>query len=279
MQPTPVTCKSCGTVFEGKYCSVCGEKVYEEHDKKISHFFEEAFHFITHFDNKIFRSFWLMLTKPGFVPKEYCEGKRKSYFSPISLFMVGVVIYLLFPLLQGMNISFANHLNNNNFLHFYALENWAVHKANAEHISLDALAEKFDHLSPKFSKVLLVVLIPLTALNLAILFRKKRKYYFDHLIMAAEFNSFYLYFFFMILPLIVILLSKLPGINLDAGDSVFFFSLQGAITLLWIGAALRRFYQAKYITILWKGLLFVVMYLIMLSVYRLILFSAVMLFI
>src|SRR5215510_13853095 len=181
MQPTIVTCKNCGYQFHGKYCTHCGEKVYGEHDKKLSHFLEEAFHFITHFDNKIFRSFWLMLVRPGFVPKEYCEGKRKRYFSPISLFMVGVVIYLLFPLLQGMNISFANHLNNNNSLHFYAIQNWAVHKAGAEHISLDTLAEKFDHLSPKFSKIFLVVLIPLTGLILAALFHRKRKYYFDHL--------------------------------------------------------------------------------------------------
>jgi len=279
MQLAPVTCKNCGNRFQGKYCNDCGEKVYTEHDKKISHFFEESLHFITHFDNKFLLSFWLMFTKPGFVAKEFSEGKRKKYFSPVSMFLIGVVIYLLFPFLQGMNISFANHLNNNNYLHFYALENWAVYKATAQHISLDALAEKFDHLSPKFSKVLLLVLIPLTALNLAILFRRKRKYYFDHLIIAAEFNSFYLYFSFMILPLIVTLFSKLPGINLDYGDSVLFLSLQGAITLLWIGTALRRFYQVKYITVIWKGLLFILMYLIMISIYRLILFSAVMLFI
>src|SRR5262245_37110875 len=119
MQPTPVTCKSCGTRFEGSYCNNCGEKVYHAHDKSIKHFLEEAFHFNTHFDTKFFRTFWLIFKKPGFVSKEYCEDKRKKYFSPVSLFLIGVVIYLLFPALRGLNITFFNHINNNNSLHLY----------------------------------------------------------------------------------------------------------------------------------------------------------------
>ncbi|HYJ37656.1 MAG TPA: DUF3667 domain-containing protein, partial [Chitinophagaceae bacterium] len=220
-----------------------------------------------------------MFAKPGYVAKEYSEGKRKKYFSPVSLFLIGIVIYLIFPLLQGMNISFANHLNNNRELHFYAIPNWAEHKAAAEHISLAQLAEKFDHVSPKFSKILLIVLIPLSALNLALLYRRKRLYYFDHLMMAAEFNSFYLYFSFLILPLLTILFSKISGFNLDYGDTIFFLSLQAAIVLIVIALAFRRFYEVRFVTGLLKGILFIVMFLLMLHIYRIILFSVVMLFI
>src|SRR6476659_6931993 len=149
MQHKPVTCKNCGNLFQGSYCNLCGEKVYHEHDKSFSHFIEEAFHFVTHFDSKIFRSCWLIFSNPGFLAREYSEGRRKNYFSPISLFMIGVVIYLLFPLLQGMNISFSNHISNNKFLHLYFPRNWALHKLAVEHISAGELAEKFNHLSPK----------------------------------------------------------------------------------------------------------------------------------
>src|SRR4051812_26972789 len=101
MQPITVTCKNCGSTFAGNYCNECGEKVYDVHDKKISHFLEEALHFITHFDSKSFRSFWLIFAKPGFVSQQYSDGRRKRYFSPVSLFLVAVVLYLLFPLMQG----------------------------------------------------------------------------------------------------------------------------------------------------------------------------------
>ena len=125
MQLTTITCQNCGNRFQGSYCNICGEQVYHEHEKRFAHFVEEAFHFITHFDTKFFRSFWLIFSKPGVLAQEYAQGRRKKYFSPVSFFMIGVVIYLLFPLMQGMNISFASHLSNNSELHFYALQRWA----------------------------------------------------------------------------------------------------------------------------------------------------------
>jgi len=110
MQTAQHTCKNCHHHFAGKFCNNCGEKVYTEHDKKISHLLEEVVHFSTHFDNRFFRTLKLIFVKPGFVSKEFCEGKRKNYYSPFSLFLVAVFLYLLFPTLQGLNISFDNHI-------------------------------------------------------------------------------------------------------------------------------------------------------------------------
>ena len=47
-------CKNCGNFFYGNYCNICGEKVYTEHDKSILHFFEDAVHFLTHFEGNFF---------------------------------------------------------------------------------------------------------------------------------------------------------------------------------------------------------------------------------
>jgi len=280
MQSTTVTCKNCGNHFEGEYCNICGEKIYHEHDKRFAHFIEEAFHFTTHFDSKIFRSFWLIFSKPGFLAQEFALGRRKKYFSPVSLFMVGIVIYLLFPLLQGMNISFASHLSNNNHLHFYALEYWAQHKAHVENMSIEQLAEKFDHLSPKFSKVLLVIFIPVSALALSLLFgRRRHYYYFDHLMLAAEFNSFYLFTTFFLLPLLILLVSKLFSLGLDVGDTAFFLSFQGIIIFSFLTIAFKRFYKLNLPFALLNALLFLILYILCIAIYRLFLFSVVMLFI
>jgi hypothetical protein len=279
MQPTTVTCKSCGTLFRGKYCNNCGEKVYHAHDKKISHFIEEAFHFITHFDNKFFRSFWLMFARPGFVAAEYCEGRRKKYFSPVNMFLLGVVIYLLFPVLQGLNISFSNHIANNNSMHLYFVQTLAEHKAVARQISLEQLAEKFNNLSPKFSKVLLLVLIPLTGLVLALLFRRKKKYFFDHLMLAAEINSIFLFLVYFILPVLFKGISSLFSLNFDYGDTVVFLSLHALLVILILVIAFRRFYQVKLLHALLKSILFIILYMLALHIYRLIVFSIVMLFI
>src|SRR6476620_2272424 len=112
MQPTLVTCPSCGNNFTGNYCNHCGEKLITEHDKKLSHVFEEALHFITHFDSKFLTTVKLVLTRTGFVSKEYCAGRRKKYFKPISLFLISVVVYLLVPALPaGMNIRFESQIS------------------------------------------------------------------------------------------------------------------------------------------------------------------------
>src|SRR4051812_37895474 len=89
------SCASCGHILNGKFCSQCGEKVLRKEDKSILHFFEEFFHMLTHADSKFLKSLKYLITKPGFLTREYLAGRRKLYASPLSLFFIGNLIYLL----------------------------------------------------------------------------------------------------------------------------------------------------------------------------------------
>jgi hypothetical protein len=64
--------------------------------------------------------------------------------------MIGVILYLLFPILQGLNISFGSHLANNRMLHIGFVEKWAIKKAHNEGVSLEKIAIKFNNKSPGF---------------------------------------------------------------------------------------------------------------------------------
>lgn len=279
MDPFLITCKNCGNQFSGKYCNKCGEKFYTDHDKKLSHVFEEVFHFITHFDSKFLKTLKYFLVKPGLVSKEYCEGKRKKYYKPVSLFLVGVVIYLLFPLLQGLNISFSNHINNNNVFHIQYSRNWALHKMQVYHLTEHDLAEKCNHLSPKFAKVLLFVMLPLTALGLALIFRRKRRYFFDHFILATEINTIFLFLFFILVPLLFVTISSLFHVPLSYGDnSIIFVSLQVLLVFFVLISSFRKFYFVSFIKALLASLLFLLVYAIALFIYRQLVFIIVMLF-
>jgi hypothetical protein len=166
-------CKNCGHAFAGNYCNVCGEKLYKEHDKALSHFFEEAFHFITHFDSKFFRTIWLVFRKPGLVSYEFCNGARKKYFKPVSLFLVGVVLYLVFPVFRGLNVTLDSHLAQNKALHIAFPAKWVKAKLAKEHITYQELNKHFEEKSPKASKLLLFIIIPLTGLLLRVMFRSR----------------------------------------------------------------------------------------------------------
>src|SRR5690349_21293596 len=109
MQDALIACKNCGNQFTGKFCNNCGEKVYTEHDKTFAHFIEESFHFITHIDSKFLRTWWLVMTRPAVVSTDISQGVRKRYYKPINLFLIGVVLYLLFPFFPGLNMPLRTH--------------------------------------------------------------------------------------------------------------------------------------------------------------------------
>jgi hypothetical protein len=271
------TCKNCQHSFSGKFCNNCGEKVYSENDKMLSHLAEEAVHFSTHFDNKFFRTLGFIFFRPGLVSKEFCEGKRKKYYSPFSLFLVAVFLYLLFPKLQGLNISFENHLHNNSAIGINFQEGWAEKKAGQKNISLEELGEKFDHLSPKIAKLMLIIIVPLCALGLRLIFRKQKKYFYDHFIFSSEFNSFFILYLFFLLPIVFALLDLVIPVG-DIGDSNVLFLILQILVLWWAaGAGIKRFYQTTAVKAVFSSLLFLFLQtFIVFFLYRTILFTVVM---
>lgn len=275
----PVICKNCGAGFSGNYCNQCGEKVYTHHHKKLSHVVNEVFHFSTHLDSKFVKTLWLYFSRPGFVSKEYCEGKRIKYFKPVSLFLVSVVIYLLFPLLQGMNISFSSHIGNNKGMGIQYSIKWARQKMIRKHLTEYELAASFNQASPKFAKGLLLLLLPLSALSLQLIFWKKRKFFFDHFVLSTEFNTFFLLSNFMVLPLLVMAISAVLPFQISYGDNMYFGSLIGLIMMTFVNISFRRFYGVSFFESLVKSILFLLSFILILFIYRQITFMLVMLFI
>lgn len=272
-------CKNCGNQFEGNFCNLCGEKVYTEHDKTFAHFLEDGFHFITHFDSKLLRTWWLIMTRPGFVSREISQGRRKPYYKPLNLFIIGVVLYLLFPFFQGLNMPMKYHMQE---LHGPIATSMIETKMQSHHLTLDQLAAKFDAKSPKVAKLLLLIIIPLSGMALHGLFYKKRLYFFDHITLAAELNTFYLYFTFFVIPLlftIVVLVSKLFGAGrFDIGDTItmpLYFLVFGSYTV----HSFIRFYGENRGWAVFKSVLFLVAHAaIVYFIYRFILFCVVLLF-
>ncbi len=75
LQRKEKNCLNCGTTVIGKYCHVCGQENIEPKESVwhlVSHFFND----ITHFDGKFFTSLKDLVFKPGFLSKEYMNGKK-----------------------------------------------------------------------------------------------------------------------------------------------------------------------------------------------------------
>lgn len=93
-----VECKNCGTTFSGHYCPNCGQAV-RDFDRPISFIFYNFLGDFFAFDTRFFRTLLLLIIRPGFLTKEYFDGRRVRYAPPFRIFIF--VSFLLFLLLQN----------------------------------------------------------------------------------------------------------------------------------------------------------------------------------
>jgi hypothetical protein len=87
-------CLNCNAEVQGRFCQVCGQENIETKETVwhlISHFFQD----ITHFDGKFFSTVKYLITKPGFLSKEYMIGRRASYVNPIRMYIFTSAFFFL----------------------------------------------------------------------------------------------------------------------------------------------------------------------------------------
>lgn len=69
----------------------------------VKHFFYD----ITHFDSKFFDTLKYLLFRPGFLPKEYIQGRRASYLNPIRMYVfTSAIFFLIFFAIRDTGDSF-----------------------------------------------------------------------------------------------------------------------------------------------------------------------------
>lgn len=85
-------CANCGTAILGKHCHGCGQSTHIH--RSLLHMVEELLHGLFHFDTKAWRTIPALILNPGRLTREYIEGKRTSYVSPLALFLF--LIFLMF---------------------------------------------------------------------------------------------------------------------------------------------------------------------------------------
>ncbi|HCY89945.1 MAG TPA: hypothetical protein DHV17_06775 [Chitinophagaceae bacterium] len=298
-------CKSCGQLFQGKFCPNCGEKVLHEHDKSVWHFFEEAIHFLTHFEGTFFATLRAIFFHPGKLSKDYCAGIRRKYFKPLPFFMLLVFLYLLFPLFKGLNMQFMFYLKKGNEASRLVSERTSVNVDSLLHFAdtkasgvvfeddldrsyyharlrdslfnanpaLSSLSDEFNRKSEKTSKLLLLILIPLSAIPLWLMQGKKRKYLFDHMVLATELNAYLIITGFFIFPLLLLALIWLfPGFRILQSETFIGFVVY-FVFFIFCFRSFRNFYQNGYLWALLKAMAFCLLHIvIMFVIYKAILF-------
>lgn len=112
-----VICSNCETQFSGHFCPNCGQAL-KDYDKPFSFVFYNFAGDFFAFDTRFFRTIVALLFKPGFLSKEYIQGRRVKYAPPFRIFIF--VSFVLFLMLQtytnrGLTTVLDSDLSNTKF--------------------------------------------------------------------------------------------------------------------------------------------------------------------
>jgi hypothetical protein len=85
-------CTDCGRPVEGRFCANCGQPTHVH--RSLLHLGEEMLHGVLHFDARIWRTLPLLAINPGRLTREWVQGRRTRYVSPLAMFLF--TIFLMF---------------------------------------------------------------------------------------------------------------------------------------------------------------------------------------
>ncbi|MCM4150871.1 DUF3667 domain-containing protein [Arenibacter sp. N53] len=214
-------CKNCKTQFTGKYCPNCGQSVYE---------FEKPFRFlivdlagnIFAFDTRIWKSMTSLIFRPGKFAQEYLSGYRARYMSPFRLYIfMSFIFFLLLSIYAGRKIQISEkdrqeiNLSINEQLN---PTNTSADSLSTNQLNFDTTSIAPEKLSNALTRVLndpkmymdsflkfvswsLFFLMPVYAFFLWMIFRKSKKYYYSHLVLAINQHTFVFLLFIVIICL------------------------------------------------------------------------------
>ena len=277
-------CPNCGTVLTDSYCSHCGQKKVDKEDFKVSHFLGETFHAFTHFDSKFFASIKNLFQKPGFLTLEYISGHRKKYMNPVQLFFVANIIYFLLATSDTFTTPL-QYITEGPFMK--TLNEMVDAKVKKEGLSYKEYETRFNERSKGEAKTLIILMIPIYAFFISLLFSGQKRYFVEHLVFSLHFYSFMLIFMvfgfqilFLLISLIMLLAKISELVTHDEAVAVIqFYNTDFGITImvgtfyfLYLFAAIKRVYAQSNAESFFKSITAVFLIYIVVKTYRNILF-------
>ena len=85
-------CTDCGQPVDGRFCANCGQPTHVH--RSLLHLGEEMLHGVLHFDARIWRTLPLLAFNPGRLTREWVQGRRTRYVSPLAMFLF--TVFLMF---------------------------------------------------------------------------------------------------------------------------------------------------------------------------------------
>ncbi len=163
---TNTTCLNCDKELSDKFCSGCGQKADTRRITFKNFILQDLLHGTFNIERGIIFTAKQALFRPGTAALEYISGKRKRYYN----------IFLLILLTIGVML-FTRHFDQ------FFIEQGAEIMPEKDH--LNEASRKIDEIFAQKSKIILLLFVPLSALNSLILFRRTKFNFSEHIILSG----------------------------------------------------------------------------------------------
>lgn len=231
-------CANCNGHVETNFCPSCGQK---SHLQRItfSHVIHEGLHSITHADKGFLLLVKSLLTRPGFVAKEYIEGKRKRYFNPLSFLVISSALFAYFGSITG----FMDRLTSG-----------GAARAGGRPIS-EEWREVFQIAATSGKWLTLLLIAPLFALLSWLFFiRKKYNYAENFVLHSFIFGEATLFRLLIFIPLFLIVPEQTRVLNLVVYEAFF---------LVFLTVAYKQFFNQHILLVMLKVILIRVLFVLL----------------
>jgi hypothetical protein len=218
--PVDPNCLNCGTELHGTYCSSCGQKATSL-AVKLHDFAHEATHEFLHLDGKIVNTMKLLLFRPGLLTREFLDGRRVRYISPIRLYLTwSVLFFALATMVPQVRQSFFQIKDSKprrgvavstSIPRLEPAARMTPERKQAE-AKADEIGSSLMHQLPRA----MFLLMPIFALLTWVVYRRQEPYYIPHLYNAIHFHAFA--FFVLVLT---VSLGAMGGVGKAVGSLLF----------------------------------------------------------
>ncbi len=257
-------CLNCDWSFtnstKDNFCPNCGQK-NSDFAFTLFEVFKTFFGQLATFEFKFWKTFWNLIFKPGFLTNEFKKGKRVKYVSPHRLLFVSSLIFFALLSLNNLNIdNESNSVQEEIMEEDVEINIWNSADQKPYEIALQMLTSKqkyshqeildstkitgkipilaikqasklrengIENLSKHFFQQLsitILLLIPVFAFLLKIIYVRRKELYVNHLVFATHYQALF-YCTFIIAMLLSYFMLDLTGFTLLLNLILLYVSL------------------------------------------------------
>ncbi len=193
----PNVCVTCGERLQGPYCHACGEKRLGEDDRTVRHFVGDVLGSAFSLDGTFWRTFRLLVFRPGALTAEHIAGRRRPYLTPLRLFLLCNLVYFVaqpYTGFSGYNTSLRSQMERQGYSRGAGITGHVAGRIGLDEAtptevvvqteSFRRYEQRFNARSSALARTLVILLIPLAALLLKALL--PRRLLADHLVFATH---------------------------------------------------------------------------------------------